>query len=45
MLRSVSDVFPMLMLCSWRTFRLLSPMLSGRISILTVKAYRCHLFR
>jgi len=31
MLRLVSDVFPMLMLYSWRTFRLLSPVLSGWI--------------
>jgi len=41
----VSDVFPTLMLYFWRTFRLLSTVLSGWISILTVKAYGCHLFR
>jgi len=44
-LRLVSDVFPTLMLYSWRTSRLLSPLMSGWISILTVKAYGCHLFR
>jgi len=38
MLRSVSDIIPMLILYSWRTFRLLSPVLSGRISGMTVKA-------
>ena len=41
MLRLVSDVFPMLILYSWRTFMLLSPVLSGWISM-TVKAYWCH---
>ena len=35
----VSDIFPMLILYSCRTFRLLSPVLSGWISIMTVKAY------
>ena len=45
MLRSVSDIFPMLMLCSWRTFSLLSPVLIGRISIVTVMAYLRRLFR
>ena len=39
MLRFVSDVFPKLMLYSWRTYRLLSPLLSGWISILILKAY------
>jgi len=39
MLRLVSDVFPTLMLYSWRTFRLLSPVLSGWISILTWHQY------
>jgi len=45
MLRVVSDVFPTLMSYSWRTFRLPSRVLSVWISILTVKAYGCHLFR
>jgi len=45
MLRLVSDVFPTLVVHSWRTFRLLSPVLSGWVSILTMKAYECHLFR
>jgi len=44
MLRLLSDIFPMLILYSWRTFRLLSPVLGGLISIMTVKAYWCHLF-
>jgi len=37
MLRLVSDIFPMLISYSWRTFRLLSAVLSGWISMLTVK--------
>ena len=45
MLRLLSDIFPKLILYSWRTFRLLSPVLSGWISIMTVKAYWCHLFQ
>jgi len=44
MLRLVSDIFPMLILYSWKTFRLLSPVLSGWISIMTVKEYWYHLF-
>jgi len=38
MLHLLSDVFPMLMLCSWRTFMLLSPVLSAWISLLTHKS-------
>jgi len=43
MLRLVSDVLPTLMLYASRTFRLVSPVLSGWISILTVKSFisRC----
>ena len=41
---ALGDIFPMLILHSWQTFRLLSPVLSGWISIMTVKAYWCHLF-
>jgi len=44
MLRLLSDIIPMLILHYWRTFRLLSTVLSGWISILTVKVYWCHLF-
>ena len=44
MLRLVSDVFLMLMLCSWRTFMLLSPVLNGWISVMTVTAYLRRLF-
>jgi len=44
MLCLVSDIIRMLILYSWRTFRLLSPVSSGWISIMTVKAYWCHLF-
>jgi len=44
-LRLVSDVFPTLMSYILLTVRLLSLVLSGWISILTVKAYGCHLFR
>jgi len=44
MLRLVSYSFPLSMLYSWRTFRLLSPVLSGCISIMTRKACWCHLF-
>ena len=44
MLCLVSDIFPLLILYSWWNFRLLSPVLSGWISILTVKVCWCHLF-
>jgi len=44
MLRLLSDIIPMLILYSWRKFRLLSSVLSGWISIMTVKAYWCNLF-
>ena len=44
MLHLLSDIFPMLTLYSWWTFRLLSPVLSGWISVMRVKAYWSHLF-
>jgi len=44
MLHLVSDIFPMVMLYSWWTLQLLSPVLSGWISVMTVKAYWSHLF-
>jgi len=39
----VSYIFPMLILYSLPIFRLLSPVLSGWISIMTVKVYWCHI--
>ena len=44
MLLLVSDIIPMLILYSSQTIRLLSPFLSGWISVMTAKAYWCHLF-
>jgi len=44
MLHLLCDIILMLILYSWRTFRLLSPMLSGWISIMTVKVYWYNLF-